>query len=158
MPEDPDLDLDLDRFVLSQAPIYDEVLQELRGGRKTGHWIWFIFPQIAGLGYSETSRYYAISSLDEARSYLVHPVLGPRLHECAGVVAATEGRTAEQMFGPVDAMKVRSSMTLFLRAAPGEAVFRQVLDSFFGGAADPATDRLLGRQAGEPSPGGLSPG
>jgi len=149
------MDDDLERFVIAQQrPAYDRVLGEIRRGLKTGHWIWFIFPQIAGLGYSETSRYYAISSLDEARSYLVHPVLGPRLHECAGVVAATEGRTAEQIFGPVDAMKIRSCMTLFHRAAPGEAVFRQVLDRFFDGAADPATDRLLAREAVEPTPDG----
>ena len=115
----------------------------MRLGEKTGHWIWFIFPQIAGLGHSETSRHYAITSLDEARAYLAHPVLGSRLRECAGIVASTEGRTAMQVFGPVDAMKVRSCMTLFLRAAPEEAVFRRVLNRFFGGIADPATDRLL---------------
>ena len=153
------MDHDLERFVIAQQPpAYDRVLGELRRGLKAGHWIWFIFPQVAGLGHSETSRYFAITSLDEARSYLAHPVLGPRLRECAGVVAATDGRTAEQMFGPVDAMKVRSCMTLFLNAMPEEGAFRLVLDRFFDGAADPATDRLLARQAGEPSPGGLSPG
>ena len=153
------MDHDLERFVIAQQPpAYDRVLGELRRGLKAGHWIWFIFPQVAGLGHSETSRYFAITSLDEARSYLAHPVLGPRLRECAGVVAATDGRTAEQMFGPVDAMKVRSCMTLFLHARPEEGAFRLVLDRFFDGAADPATDRLLARQAGEPSPGGLSPG
>jgi uncharacterized protein (DUF1810 family) len=153
------MDHALERFVIAQQPpAYDRVLGELRLGRKTGHWIWFIFPQIAGLGSSETSRYYAITSMGEARAYLAHPVLGPRLRECARVVASTEGRTAEQMFGPVDAMKVRSCMTLFLHAAPEEGAFRRVLDRFFGGVADPATERLLARQAGEPSPGGLSPG
>ena len=135
---------DLDRFVLAQQPpVYDRVLDELRQGRKTGHWIWFIFPQAAGLGRSEMSRYYAIASLAEARAYLAHPVLGPRLRECAGIVAATTGATAEQIFGAVDAMKVRSCMTLFGRAAPDEAVFRQVLDRFYGGVADPATEQLL---------------
>ena len=143
MPEDPDRDLDLDRFVLSQAPIYDEVLQELRGGRKTGHWIWFIFPQLAGLGHSDMSSHFAIASLEEARAYLAHPVLGPRLLECAGIILATEGRTAREIFGSIDSMKLRSSMTLFHRAAPHEPVFAQVLDRYYGGLADEATDTRL---------------
>jgi uncharacterized protein (DUF1810 family) len=135
---------DLDRFVLAQLPpVYDRVLEELRRGQKTSHWIWFIFPQVAGLGRSETSRHYAIASLDEARAYLAHPVLGPRLRECAGIVAATTGRTAEQIFGAVDAMKVRSCMTLFHRAAPDEAVFGEVLDRFYDGRPDPATEQRL---------------
>ena len=138
------MDPDLDRFVLAQRPpVYDDVLAELRRGQKTGHWIWFIFPQVAGLGRSEMSRYYAIASLEEARAYLAHPVLGPRLRECAGIVAAMTGRTAEQVFGPVDAVKVRSCMTLFHRAAPDEAVFREVLDRFYGGMPDPATDERV---------------
>ena len=138
------MDPDLDRFVLAQRPpVYDDVLAELRRGQKTGHWIWFICPQVAGLGRSEMSRYYAIASLEEARGYLAHPVLGPRLRECAGIVAAMTGRTAEQVFGPVDAMKVRSCMTLFHRAAPDEAVFREVLDRFYGGMPDPATDERI---------------
>jgi len=116
----------------------------LRRGRKTSHWMWFVFPQIAGLGSSPAAQRYAISSLDEARAYLAHPVLGPRLAECAGIVAATEGRTAEQIFGEIDAMKLRSSATLFLRAAPEEPVFGHVLGRFFDGAPDPATDRLIG--------------
>ncbi|MGC1284475.1 MAG: DUF1810 domain-containing protein, partial [Streptosporangiaceae bacterium] len=111
---------------------------------KTSHWMWFVFPQIAGLGFSPTAQRYAISSLDEARAYLAHPVLGPRLIECAGIVAATEGRTAEQIFGEIDAMKLRSSATLFLRAAPEEPVFGQVLGRFFDAEPDPATDRLVG--------------
>jgi uncharacterized protein (DUF1810 family) len=139
-------DFDLDRFVRAQQPpAYDRVLAELRRGQKTGHWIWFIFPQVAGLGSSEMSRFYAITSLDEARAYLAEPVLGPRLRECAGLVAAAQGRTAEQIFGSLDAMKVRSCMTLFHRAAPHEAVFRQVLDGFYGGVTDPKTERLLAR-------------
>jgi uncharacterized protein (DUF1810 family) len=139
-------DFDLDRFVRAQQPpAYDRVLAELRRGQKTGHWIWFIFPQVAGLGSSEMSRFYAITSLDEARAYLAEPVLGPRLRECAGLVAAAQGRTAEQIFGSLDAMKVRSCMTLFHRAAPHEAVFRQVLDGFYGGVTDPMTERLLAR-------------
>ncbi len=136
---------DLDRFVLAQRPpVYDAVLEELRLGQKTGHWIWFIFPQLAGLGHSEMSRHYAVVSLDEARAYLAHPVLGPRLRECAGILLATEGRTAEQILGAVDAVKVRSCMTLFHRAAPDEAVFLQVLDRFYDGVTDPATDERLG--------------
>lgn len=135
--------VDLTRFLEAQEGVYERVVGELRRGRKTGHWSWFIFPQLAGLGSSETSRYYAISSLGEAREYLAHPVLGARLRECAGIVLATEGRTAEQIFGGLDAMKVRSSMTLFHRDAPEEAVFVQVLGRFYGGLADPATDRLL---------------
>ena len=134
---------DLERFVAAQSPVYDQVVSELRAGRKTGHWIWFIFPQLAGLGRSEKSRYYGIASLDEARAYLAHAVLGTRLGECAGLLLATEGRTAADVLGSVDAMKVRSSMTLFHRAAPDEPLFRAVLDRFYDGAADPATDELI---------------
>jgi uncharacterized protein (DUF1810 family) len=135
---------DLDRFLLEQQHVYDGVLQELRRGRKAGHWIWFIFPQIAGLGRSSMSQRFAISSLNEAREYLAHPVLGDRLRECAGIVLETRGRTAEQIFGSIDAMKLRSCMTLFQRAAPDETTFAQVLDRYYGGAADEATDALLG--------------
>lgn len=135
---------DLDRFVRAQEHVYDGVLAELRSGRKTGHWTWFIFPQIAGLGYSDMSRRYAISSLDEARDYLAHPVLGARLRECAGIVLATEGRTAVDIFGAIDAIKLRSCMTLFHRAAPDEQLFAQVLDRYYGGLADEATDARLG--------------
>jgi uncharacterized protein (DUF1810 family) len=141
---------DLGRFVAAQdaGGTYGHATAELRRGRKTSHWIWFVFPQIAGLGWSPTSQRYAISSLDEARAYLAHPVLGPRLIECAGIVAATQGRTAEQIFGETDAMKLRSSVTLFLRAAPGEPVFAQVLSQYFDGAPDPVTDRLIGGPPG----------
>jgi uncharacterized protein (DUF1810 family) len=106
--------------------------------------MWFVFPQIAGLGLSAMSQMYAIGSLAEARAYLRHEVLGPRLRECASVVAATTGRTAEQLFGGIDAMKLRSSMTLFLRADPTEPIFLRVLDAYFGGKPDPATDQILG--------------
>jgi uncharacterized protein (DUF1810 family) len=136
---------DLERFVVAQQGVYPGVLEELRRGRKTSHWIWFIFPQIAGLGSSLVSQQYAISGLDEARAYLAHPVLGPRLRECAGLVLAIEGSTAEQIFGSLDAKKVRSSMTLFHRASPEESMFGEVLERFFAGEPDPATDRLLGR-------------
>jgi uncharacterized protein (DUF1810 family) len=134
---------DLDRFVIEQEQAYDGALGELRAGRKTGHWIWFIFPQIAGLGSSAMSQRFAIASADEARAYLAQPVLGPRLRECAEAILATNGRTAEQIFGSLDAMKVRSSMTLFHRAAPDEPLFAEVLERFYGGAADPATDARL---------------
>src|SRR6185295_6606453 len=103
---------------------------ELRRGMKTGHWMWYVFPQIAGLGFSDMSRRYGIASLPEARAYLDHPVLGPRLRECAAVVAATRGRTAVEIFDEIDAVKLRSSMTLFARADPQAAVFREVLDGF----------------------------
>jgi uncharacterized protein (DUF1810 family) len=137
---------DLERFTAAQdaAGTYQRAVAELRAGRKASHWMWFVFPQIAGLGQSAISRRYAISSLDEARAYLRHPVLGPRLAECARLVAGqAPGRTAEQIFGGIDAMKLRSSMTLFARAEPSEPVFAQVLDLFFGGVRDDATERLL---------------
>jgi uncharacterized protein (DUF1810 family) len=134
---------DLERFVAAQRHVYDDVVGELRQGRKTGHWIWFIFPQIAGLGSSPTSRQFAIGSLDEARAYVAHPVLGPRLLECARLVLAIEGRTAAEIFGSLDAIKVRSSMTLFHRAVQDEPAFPEVLARFYDGAADPATDVIL---------------
>jgi uncharacterized protein (DUF1810 family) len=135
---------DLERFVAAQQGVYDGVLRELRAGRKTGHWIWFIFPQVVGLGRSELSRFYGIESIDEARAYLEHPVLGPRLRECVGAVLATSGTTAEGIFGSLDAMKVHSSMTLFHRATPAEPLFTEMLERFYGGVADEATDALLG--------------
>jgi uncharacterized protein (DUF1810 family) len=139
---------DLGRFVTAQdaGGTYGHATAELRRGRKTSHWMWFVFPQIAGLGQSPTSRRFAISSLAEARAYLAHPVLGPRLTECAGIVAQTPGRTAEQIFGDLDAQKLHSSVTLFLRADPGAPVFASVLDRYFDGLPDPATDRLLREQ------------
>ena len=130
---------DLQRFVDAQEPVYPQVREELRAGRKESHWMWFVFPQIAGLGQSPTAVKFAISSLEEASAFLSHPVLGPRLRECAALTLSVEGRTARQIFGPVDEMKFRSSMTLFARAAPEAAVFRQCLDTYFGGAPDPAT-------------------
>jgi uncharacterized protein (DUF1810 family) len=138
----------LERFVAAQdrAGTYPSAVAELRAGAKVSHWMWFVFPQVAGLGQSAVSREFAVSSLDEARAYLAHPVLGPRLRECARIVAGTEGRTAERIFGPVDAVKLRSSMTLFAAAADeaGGAVFREVLAKYFGGVPDEATlGRLL---------------
>jgi uncharacterized protein (DUF1810 family) len=134
---------DLERFVAAQDPVYARVVDELFRGSKESHWMWFVFPQIDGLGRSQISRRYAIRSLDEARSYLAHPVLGARLRECAGIVAATMGHTADDIFGSMDAMKLRSSMTLFHRAAPDEPVFAAVIDRYFGGVPDAATDDLL---------------
>jgi len=135
---------ELERFVAEQEPVYGDVLGELRRGRKSGHWIWFIFPQVAGLGHSVMSQRFAISSLDEARQYLAHPVLGVRLRKCAEIVLRIRGRSANEIFGSVDAMKLRSCMTLFLRAAPDEAVFQKVLDRYYGGLADETTDARLG--------------
>jgi uncharacterized protein (DUF1810 family) len=124
------------RFVDAQAPVYERVRRELSAGRKESHWMWFVFPQIAGLGQSPTSVRYAIGSLEEATAYLAHPVLGARLEECARLALAVEGKSAREIFGPVDAMKFRSSMTLFARAAPPGSVFTQCLDRYFGGNPD----------------------
>ena len=137
---------DLQRFVDAQdaGGTYRRAAAELRNGRKDSHWMWFIFPQVAGLGYSHASRIYAISGLAEARAYLAHPVLGPRLIECAAILTGVAGRTAEQVFGEVDAVKLRSSMTLFRHAAPGEPAFGQVLGRYFGGVEDVTTNDLLG--------------
>jgi uncharacterized protein (DUF1810 family) len=133
----------LERFVAAQQGSYDEAIAELRRGRKTGHWIWYVFPQVAGLGRSPTSQRFAISSLDEARAYLQHPVLGPRLIEAASVLLANTEATADEIFGELDAMKLRSSMTLFQRAEPEEPVFGRVLDRFFEGIPDAETLRRL---------------
>ena len=132
---------DLQRFVdaQDQGGIYDRALDELRRGQKTSHWMWFVFPQIAGLGQSSMSRRFAISSLTEARAYLAHPVLGPRLAECAALLLEAPSCTAQQIFGRVDAQKLHSSMSLFMQVAPHVPVFRQVLDRYFGGAPDEAT-------------------
>ena len=135
---------DLDRFVRAQdaGGTYEQARTELVQGRKTSHWMWFVFPQLAGLGRSATSRRYAIADLDEARAYLGHPVLGPRLLECARLVAETAAEPTT-VFGGVDAQKLHSSMTLFLRADPAEPVFAQVLQRHFGGRPDAATDDRL---------------
>jgi len=137
---------DLDRFLTAQQGVYAGVLDELRRGRKSGHWIWFIFPQVAGLGRSDVSRYYSVADLDEARAYLGHAVLGARLRECTAIVLSTAERSAVDIFGSLDAMKFRSSMTLFHRASPDEPLFSDVLLRFFDAVADAATDaRLAGR-------------
>jgi uncharacterized protein (DUF1810 family) len=134
---------DLRRFVDAQDRVYDTVLSELRGGRKRSHWIWFVFPQLRGLGRSGTAQHYGISSLDEARAYLAHPVLGARLRECTGLVAAIDGRSVDEIFGWPDNLKVRSSMTLFAHATDDNSGFRAVLDKFYDGEEDPATVELL---------------
>jgi uncharacterized protein (DUF1810 family) len=153
-PDDP---YRLGRFVEAQSRshAYAEAVSELRQGYKRGHWMWFVFPQIAGLGQSVISREFAISSLAEAKAYLQHPVLGPRLIECARLVAAVVDTNATQMFGPVDAMKLRSSMTLFAHAAPDIPVFRTMLDRYFAGAEDLRTTRRT--NACDPE-AGLHPG
>ena len=134
---------DLDRFVAAQEGVYDQALGELRRGRKTSHWMWFVFPQIAGLGHSATAIHFAIASLDEARAYLAHPLLGPRLITASHVVAAAAG-SAEVILGSIDAIKLRSSMTLFAAVADDPAPFRAVLDRFYKGQRDPATLALIG--------------
>jgi uncharacterized protein (DUF1810 family) len=133
--------LDLDRYVHAQdaGGTHDQALAELRRGRKSSHWMWFVFPQIAGLGRSGMDRTYAIRSLDEARAYLAHPLLGPRLREAAGVVARADAASAGELMGGIDALKLRSSMTLFGRADPTEPVFRAVLERWFDGAEDDLT-------------------
>lgn len=135
----------LERFVEAQAPIYAQALAELRAGGKRSHWMWFVFPQIAGLGQSPAARFYAIADLAEARAYLAHPLLGPRLIECAEAMLAHAGTPAEAILGGIDAIKLRSSMTLFEAAARGEARsrFAAVLDAFYGGERDPATLQRL---------------
>jgi uncharacterized protein (DUF1810 family) len=135
------VDTDLQRFVAAQdaGGTYARALAELRAGAKRSHWMWFVFPQVAGLGFSETSRRYAISGLDEARGYLAHPVLGPRLRECAQALLDLPGSDAAAVLGGVDAQKLRSSMTLFARADPADPLFGAVLAKYFGGREDEAT-------------------
>jgi uncharacterized protein (DUF1810 family) len=135
----------LERFVAAQdtGQTYTHAVEELRRGRKASHWMWIVFPQIEGLGFSEMSRKYAIVSLPEAQAYLRHPVLGPRLIECARLVADARASSAEQIFGSIDAQKLRSSMTLFMRARPDEPVFGRVLERYFEGGPDAATDARL---------------
>lgn len=134
---------DLDRFAAAQAPVLETVRTELTAGAKRTHWMWFVFPQIAGLGSTDMARRYAIASLDEARAYLADPVLGPRLVELAALVNGVEGRTAHEIFGSPDDLKFRSSMTLFAQADPNQPVFRAALAKYYGGAPDPRTLAIL---------------
>jgi len=136
---------DLGRFINAQSGVYDRVIAELRSGRKRSHWMWYIFPQIEGLGQSATTRFYSIKSLDEARAYLEHPVLGARLIECAEAVFAVEGKTVSEIFGYPDDMKLKSSMTLFSSVAGPDSVFFRVLDKYFQGERDSRTLQLLGK-------------
>jgi uncharacterized protein (DUF1810 family) len=129
---------DMQRFVEAQARVIDRVRQELKAGAKKSHWMWFVFPQIAGLGRSEMARFYALASLEEARSYAGHPVLGARLRECTRAVLAVHGKTARDIFGTPDDLKFRSCMTLFARAT-SDPLFRQALEKYFGGEEDKAT-------------------
>jgi len=138
----------LQRFVDAQDRdgTYAAALAELRAGRKRSHWMWFVFPQLAGLGRSPVARTYAIASLAEARAYLAHPVLGPRLRECCEILTELQGRGAQDIFGGIDAIKLRSCMTLYGHADPGDPVYRRVLDRYFDGVADDVTERLLAEE------------
>jgi uncharacterized protein (DUF1810 family) len=133
----------LQRFVEAQEPQYARVVEELSSGRKRSHWMWYIFPQLEGLGFSMTARRYGISGLDEAKAYLAHPVLGPRLRECTELVLGIEGRSANQILGHPDDLKFRSSMTLFSRASAGETLFDKAIDKYFAGDPDAKTLQLL---------------
>ncbi|SDE42062.1 Uncharacterized protein, DUF1810 family [Massilia sp. PDC64] len=137
-------DFNLERFVEAQNGVYDTALAELRAGHKRTHWMWFIFPQIEGLGHSAMAQRYAIRSADEAAAYLAHPVLGPRLRACATAVASHDDRGVDEIFGHPDNLKFHSSMTLFADVAPHEAIFQTCLDQFFDGRPDPATLERLG--------------
>ncbi|MGE5160736.1 MAG: DUF1810 domain-containing protein [Betaproteobacteria bacterium] len=134
---------DLQRFVEAQDRVYEDVRRELAAGRKSTHWMWFVFPQLRGLGRSATAQYYGIGSRDEAAAYLEHPVLAARLRECVGLVLAADGASAHAIFGSPDDLKFRSSMTLFATVAPTEPLFGQALERFFAGEPDPLTARLL---------------
>ncbi len=134
---------DLTRFVQAQDGVYEQALRELRDGAKRGHWMWFVFPQVAGLGSSPTAQRYAVSGMDEAHAYLAHPVLGPRLVECAQALLELGERDPVRVLGSIDALKLRSSMTLFEAAAPDERVFGEVLERFYDGERDPATTSRL---------------
>ncbi len=134
----------LSRFVNAQNPVFPRVLGELRAGRKTSHWMWFVFPQIAGLGFSSMSQRFAITSPDEARAFLDHPVLGPRLRDCIAILLGINGRSAHQIFGSPDDAKLRSCLTLFARAAPEEDIFAQALEKYYAGQPDPETLARLG--------------
>lgn len=135
--------MDLQRFVDAQERVYGSVVDELRAGRKHSHWMWFVFPQLRGLGSSPTAVHYGIASLEEARAYLDHDLLGPRLRECVGLVNAVQGRTATQIFGSIDGLKLRSSMTLFARATEDNQDFCALLDKYYDGEQDPLTQTLL---------------
>jgi len=139
---------DLNRFVEAQRDVYARAIDEIRGGRKRSHWMWFVFPQIAGLGVSATARRYAIQNLAEAQAYLDHPILGKRLLECAEAAVGVEERSAFEVFGSPDDMKLRSCATLFARVSPPGSVFHRLLDRYFGGEPDDKTISLLVGRSG----------
>ena len=135
--------MNLERFVEAQNRVYAQVCAELRAGEKRSHWMWFVFPQLAGLGHSEMAQRFAIASLDEARAYLAHPILGTRLRECVGILNGVEGRTAAQIMGYPDDLKLRSCLTLFARATADKQVFLDALEKYFSGEMDSLTLKLL---------------
>lgn len=139
---------ELSRFVNAQDSVYSQALSEIRSGRKRSHWMWFIFPQLAGLGTSPTARHFAIRSVDEARAYLAHPVLGPRLVSCAEAALGIEGRSAREVFGSPDDLKLRSCATLFAQVSPADSVFHRLLEHYFAGEADARTLALLDADQG----------
>jgi uncharacterized protein (DUF1810 family) len=147
--EDP---YDLGRFIEAQKTCYERVLAEIRGGEKRSHWMWYIFPQLSGLGFTLTSRKYSIRSLGEAEAYLAHPTLGPRLVECAEAALGVSGSSAHDIFGSPDDWKLRSSATLFALVSPAGSVFQQVLDKYFHGERDPRTLELLKERTTESCP------
>ena len=141
---------DLERFVEAQDAVYESVRRELRAGRKATHWMWFVFPQLRGLGHSATARYYGIGSAAEALAFLAHPVLGPRLRECVELVLGVEGSTAHRIFGSPDDLKFHSSLTLFATVAPHDALFSRALEKYYGGERDPLTLARLRGANGPP--------
>lgn len=140
---DPEDAFGLGRFIEAQGRSYETALSELRAGEKRSHWIWYVFPQLRGLGHSDNAQYYGITSLDEARAYLADPILGKRLHECVDALLKLKDTSAETVLGHVDALKLRSSLTLFRIASPGDNAFVNALDQYFGGKLDPHTITLL---------------
>jgi len=146
--ENSDDPFDLSRFVKAQESVYPKALSEIRSGRKRSHWMWFIFPQLAGLGTSPTARHYALRSVDEARAYLAHPVLGPRLISCVEAALGIEGRSAREVFGSPDDLKLRSCATLFVQVSPADSVFHRLLEHYFAGEPDERTLALLDADPG----------
>ena len=136
-------DVDLQRFVEAQNPVYDQVMQELQAGRKRSHWMWYVFPQLDGLGHSIMAERYALSGIDEARAYLAHPVLGPRLEACVAALVQHSDKSAREMLGSPDHLKLRSCLTLFARAAPDNPLFQLALVQFYGGDQDALTLAML---------------
>ena len=137
------IDNNISRFLSAQQNIYTHVLKELQNGNKTTHWMWFIFPQIEGLGNSQTAKYYSITTIEEAKEYLMHPILGKRLLECTNIIAGIENKTADEIFGSIDTMKLRSCMTLFNFISPEQKVFYDVLKKYFNGEEDEQTLSIL---------------